>query len=134
MVVLLLTGAVLLVTRVAQEPPPIITAYPRVAALRPNSGSNKLEGLTSGSGFKGRDVKDRAREDYERKRRDHPSLFLYYGIGWLLVGLILLVASIINLSSGGGNPLVLVLGMFGALGAMVGGISGIKTYLDTRRS
>lgn len=77
-------------------------------------------------------MKDPAKEDYEARRRSDPSWFLNYGIGWFVFGAVLLVASIIKLSSGDGNPLVLVLGMFGALGAMLGGLSGIKTYLDNR--
>lgn len=78
-------------------------------------------------------MKDRSAEDFQAKRRRDPSWFLKYGIGWLLVGALLLVASIIELSAGGRNPLVLSLGIVGALGAIVGGLSGIKTYLDNRR-
>lgn len=77
-------------------------------------------------------MNDRATQDYEAKRRSNPSWFLKYGIGWFVVGVILLVAASIRLSSGGGNQLVLVLGMVGAIGAMIGGLSGIKTYLDNR--
>ena len=72
-------------------------------------------------------------QDFEERKANRPHTFLWLGLFWCLVGVAAIAGSLWGLNDGGRNPLVLWLGVFGGVIALIGGVSGLRTWRASER-